>query len=57
VGKGAKVKNCILMQGTTIGPGSNMDCVITDKDVTVAESRMVMGFSTYPVYISKGSTV
>lgn len=57
VGKGAKVKNCILMQGTRVGAGSNLDCVITDKNVTVAENRNVMGFSTYPVYISKGSSV
>jgi glucose-1-phosphate adenylyltransferase len=57
VGKGAKVKNCILMQGTKVGVDSSLDCVITDKNVTVAENRTVMGFSTYPVYISKGSSV
>jgi glucose-1-phosphate adenylyltransferase len=57
VGKGAKVKNCILMQGTKVGADSNLDCVITDKNVMVAENRTVMGFSTYPVYISKGSSV
>jgi glucose-1-phosphate adenylyltransferase len=57
VGKGAKVKNCILMQGTKVGADSSLDCVITDKNVTVAENRTVMGFSTYPVYISKGSSV
>ncbi|MDL2234213.1 glucose-1-phosphate adenylyltransferase subunit GlgD [Ruminococcaceae bacterium OttesenSCG-928-L11] len=57
VEKGAKVRNCIIMQGTTIGAGSNLEYVVTDKDVTVAENRMVMGFETYPVYVSKGSVV
>jgi len=57
VSKGAKVKNCVLMQGTQVGEGSNLDYVITDKDVTVKDNRMIMGFETYPVYIAKGSAV
>lgn len=57
VGKGAKVKNSIVMQGTSVGAGSNLDYVITDKNVTIKDSRMIMGFSTYPVYISKRSVV
>lgn len=57
VAKGAKIKNCILMQGTQVGEDSSLDYVITDKDVTIRESRMIMGFETYPVFIAKGSTV
>lgn len=57
VGKGAKVKNSIIMQGTHIGANSNLDCVITDKDVRIKENRMIMGYETYPVYIAKGSKV
>ena len=57
VSKGAKVKNSIIMQATEIGANSNLDYVITDKDVIIKDSRMIMGFSTYPVYISKGSSV
>ena len=57
VGKGAKVKNSIIMQGTSVGAGSSLDYVMTDKNVTIKESRMIMGFETYPVYISKGSVV
>ena len=56
-GKDAKVKNSIVMQGTTIGEKANLDYVIIDKDVTVSDSRMLMGFSTYPIFISKGSIV
>jgi len=57
VSKGAKVKNSILMQGTFVGASSSLECVITDKDVTIRDERMIMGFETYPVYIAKGSTV
>lgn len=57
IARGAVVKNCILMQGTTVNEGCNLNYVISDKDVTVRENRMLMGFETYPIYISKGSVV
>jgi glucose-1-phosphate adenylyltransferase len=57
VAKGAKVKNSIVMQGSEIGASSSLNYVITDKDVTIKESRTLTGFETYPVYISKGSIV
>ncbi|MDR2931605.1 MAG: glucose-1-phosphate adenylyltransferase subunit GlgD, partial [Oscillospiraceae bacterium] len=57
VAKGAKVRNCVIMQGTRIGENCDLDCVITDKDVVIKEDRRIMGFSTYPVYINKGAVV
>lgn len=57
IAKGAKVKNSILMQGTKVGAGSNLDYVVSDKDVTIRDGRMIMGFETYPVYIAKRSAV
>lgn len=57
IAKGAKVKGCVIMQGTHVGAGSNLECVIADKDVTVKDNRMIMGYSTYPVYINKGAVV
>jgi len=57
VGKGAKVKNSIVMQGAAIGENSSLDCVIADKDVVIRDGRVLAGFHTYPVYISKGSIV
>ena len=57
VGKGAKIKDSIIMQGTSIGEGCNIECVIMDKDVVVRSGRNLMGYSTYPVYIAKGSSV
>ena len=57
VGRDAKIKNSVVLQGTTISEGSNLDCVITDKNVLIREGRVLAGFHTYPVYISKGSVV
>lgn len=57
VGKGAKLSNCVVMQDTTIGPGSNLNYVIVDKDVLIKDDRSLMGFESYPVFISKGSVV
>lgn len=57
IGKDAVVKNSIIMQGSTIGEGANLDYVITDKNVLIKDSRILMGFATYPVFIAKGSIV
>ena len=57
IAKGAKVKNCVLMQGTVVKSGASLSYVITDKDVTVNQDRMLMGHLTYPLAIAKGSVV
>ena len=44
IGKGAKVKNCVLMQDTVVEEGANLEYIVTDKDVTIKmcirDSRM-----------------
>ncbi|MDO4975676.1 MAG: glucose-1-phosphate adenylyltransferase subunit GlgD [Eubacteriales bacterium] len=57
VGKGAIVKNCILMQDTVIEAGAKVDHVITDKKVTISAEKEVKGTDTFPVYISKRTTI
>ncbi len=57
VGKGAKVQNSIVMQDTVIGDQSVLNYCITDKDVTIKDNRTLMGYLSYPVFISKGSVV
>ena len=57
VGKGAIVKNCVVMQDTVIEPGANIEYIITDKDVTVSSYKEVKGTPSFPVYIAKGKTV
>jgi glucose-1-phosphate adenylyltransferase len=55
--KGAAVSNCILMQDTRVCAGARLTYAIADKNVVVHESHMLMGHSSYPIAISKGSSV
>ena len=55
--KGAKVKNCILMQDTVVKAGAELEYVIADKDVVISENKELEGTDTYPIYITKGTTV
>lgn len=57
VAKGAEVKDCILMQDTTISRDAVLGHVIADKDVVVMESRTLIGHENYPMTIAKGSQV
>ncbi|MEG1016809.1 MAG: glucose-1-phosphate adenylyltransferase subunit GlgD [Oscillospiraceae bacterium] len=57
VAPGAVVRNSIVMQGSFIKTGASLDCVITDKNVTVGEGRKLTGTESYPMYIKKKSTV
>lgn len=57
VEKNANVKNSIIMQGTKIGRGTYLDCVILDKNVTVSDGMVLRGTPMHPVLIPKGETV
>ncbi len=57
VAKGAKVKNCVLMQDTVIGPGATVEYLISDKNVTITEGKELRGTETFPVYVSKCQVV
>ncbi len=57
VGKGTVVKNSILLQNTYTGDDVYLNCVVTDKDVTVKSGKMLSGHETLPFYIDKGRTV
>ena len=57
VGRGAKVKNSIVMQGSIVGDSAGLDYVIADRDVTIRDTRRLMGYVSYPLFITKGSVV
>ena len=57
VEKGAVVKNCILMQDTRVCEKASLNCIITDKSVTVTPHRILAGESSFPVYVSKGIVI
>lgn len=57
VGKGAKVKNCVLMQDTVIEEGASVEYVITDKKVVISADKELKGTDTFPVYVEKSKRV
>lgn len=57
VKKGAKLKNCVIMQDTVIGEDTRLDYVVADKEVVFDSGRTMMGYQSYPVYVGKGSKV
>ena len=57
VGKGAKVKNCVLMQDTVIEPGADLEYIISDNDVTITANKKLKGTDSFPVYVAKYQVV
>lgn len=57
VGKGARLRNCIIMQDSVVGKNTVLSYVLGDKDVIYKDGRSLMGYDSYPVYIAKGSEV
>ena len=57
IGKGATVKNCVLMQDTVIEDNASVEYVITDKNVTISEGKSLTGNDTFQVYVAKGQVV
>ncbi|MBQ3639180.1 MAG: glucose-1-phosphate adenylyltransferase subunit GlgD [Clostridia bacterium] len=57
VGRGAVVRNSVLLQDTFVGNDVNLHCVITDKNVVIRDGRVLSGHETMPFFIGKGITV
>ncbi|MCL2036781.1 MAG: glucose-1-phosphate adenylyltransferase subunit GlgD [Oscillospiraceae bacterium] len=57
IGKGAVVKNSIIMQDSVINEKCELNYVIADKDVKVGSYRTMLGTENYPIYVSKNSSV
>lgn len=51
IGKGAVVRNSIIMQDTTIMGNADIDYVITDKEVTIGSGRELKGNASFPVFV------
>jgi len=52
IGKGATVKNCILMQDTVIEGNVDVEYMITDKEVTITSGKKIKGSDSFPVFIA-----
>ena len=54
IGKGAHVKNCIIMQDGVIEEGAYLENCILDKNVTIPAGEKIIGTRYYPVCVRKG---
>ncbi len=54
VARGTVVKNSIIMQNTVLGENSSLNCIITDKNVTIRDRKVLSGSENHPFYIGKG---
>ena len=57
VGRGAKLKDCIIMQDSYIEEDVEMEDVILDKAVTVRAHGRLIGQRQYPIVIGKNVTL
>ncbi len=57
VGKGATIKNSIIMQDSVIGKESQVNYIIADKNVTIGNYRVLTGSQVYPLFAGKGATL
>ena len=57
VGKGAKIKDCIIMQDSYVEDDVEMENVILDKEVTVRAHGRLIGQNQYPIVIGKNITL
>ena len=55
--KGAVVKNCVLFHGTRVCKNAKLNCIVTDKDVTVTDGVTLSGNDNMPFYIQKGRKI
>jgi glucose-1-phosphate adenylyltransferase len=57
VGKGAVIKNSILLPGTEVYDNTEVEYVITDKNVSLRPRTRLVGDREFPIVIRKGATV
>jgi len=57
VGRGAKIKNCIILPGTNVGGDARLEYVILDKNVSVRNRSKLAGNENFPIVVGKGGRI
>ena len=57
VARGAKIKNCIIMQDSEILQDADLEYVVIDKLVQIRPGRRLIGDADFPVIIRKGAVL
>lgn len=55
IAKGAVVRNCIIMQDSTVSADAEIGYVVADKNVVIREKRKLYGCEVAPYYVGKNS--
>lgn len=56
LGKGASVKDCVVMANTVIGDGAELAYCILDKDVVIGPGVHLSGTPEHPMILKRGET-
>ena len=57
IGAGAELRDCIILNDTVIGENCRLNCVISDKEVTVSPFLELSGSEKLPLVIPKASVI
>ena len=57
IGRGAVIRNSIVMAGSVIGDGARLEYVVADRETTIRDTRTLVGYKTYPLFIEKKSVI
>ncbi|MCL2434363.1 MAG: glucose-1-phosphate adenylyltransferase subunit GlgD [Clostridia bacterium] len=57
VGRGAVVRNSVIMPHSYIAPDAALECVVADRGVVAREGARLCGREDYPFYIAQGAMV
>jgi glucose-1-phosphate adenylyltransferase len=57
IDEGATVRNSIVMQDSIIEAGTDLNYIVTEKNVVVRKGRNISGCEGYPFFISYGSVL
>lgn len=57
IGKGARVRNSIVMQASIVNQGCDLDYMVLDKGCQVLGGRRLAGYDSYPMILRKGVVV
>lgn len=57
IGRGAVIRDSIIMAGAVIGDGARLEYVVADREATIRDTRTLVGYKTYPLFIEKKSVI
>ena len=57
VKKGAKLKDCVILQDSVIGENASLSCVISDKNTSFSAGTTLCGSRVLPITVPKGKSI